>query len=84
MSDLHAWLSDTTRARPKPGTYVVIRVARTYPHRVPADLDGKWYDLADIPFALMPLLDGASVVAWETGRFETRDDGAVAEIFEIR
>jgi hypothetical protein len=82
MSDLRAWLLDTTRNQPKPGTYVVIRVARTYPHRVPADLDGKWYDLADIPTVLASVLDG--VQAWETGRFETRDDGAVAQVFEIR
>ena len=69
------------RNRPKPGAYVVIRVVGWVPG-LPADLDGKWFDLADIHTDYRPNRPG--LVAYETSRFEEREDGALAQVWEIR
>lgn len=61
--------------------YVVVRPAPDLPAGfLPPDMDGKWYDRATLP-------DGAAMgtaVAVASGRFEYREDGAVAEVFEVR
>lgn len=54
--------------------YVVLRGAG-----VPAELDGRWYDLDSIPSIPGPY-DG--VVLDATNRWEQRDDGAVAVVYE--
>lgn len=64
--------------------YVVIRPAPDLPPEfLPGYLNGRWYDRAELPW-------GGSSCGWidavavPTGRFEVRDDGAVAEVFEVR
>lgn len=70
--------------------YVVIRPGPGLPEGfVPARWDGRWLDRSQ----LQPLPgehgDAAAAgfgeaVAVPTGRFEYRDDGAVAEVYEVR
>jgi hypothetical protein len=69
--------------------YVVIRAAADLPAGfMPADLNGKWFDRSTLPSWVR--VDGATrnvdggAVAVPTERFEVRDDGAVAEVFEFR
>lgn len=62
--------------------YVVIRAAADLPPGfLPESLDGKWFDRSDLPMS-----DGSmpAGVAVPSGRFETREDGAVAEVWEVR
>ena len=66
--------------------YIVVRVAPGARLMVPPDLDGTWFDRQDIP-AVSPLAPpgpAGGVVAVPTNRFEVRDDGAVAEVWEVR
>lgn len=64
--------------------YIVVRAAPNLPPGfLPRGLDGKWFDRATLPEQHGPYQWGDSV-AVATGRFEARDDGAVAEVFEIR
>jgi hypothetical protein len=63
--------------------YVVIRVATALRGTVPPDLDGKWFDLSTMRQA--PDSIGAGThTAVPAGRFEVREDGAVAEVWELR
>lgn len=69
--------------------YVVIRPAPDLPDGfLPDEMNGRWFDRDHIPegpddgHATVARLGGAVAVA--TGRFETREDGAVAEVFEVR
>lgn len=63
--------------------YIVIRPAPDLPPGfLPAHLDGRWYDREDIPWRAGYGPNDA--VAVPSGRFEVRDDGAVAEVYEIR
>jgi hypothetical protein len=67
--------------------YVVIRPSPDLPDGfLPADLDGKWFDRAQLPAKPEDLPTGlVSGVAVPSGRFEVRDwDGAVAEVWEVR
>jgi hypothetical protein len=63
--------------------HAVIRAAADLPADfLPPEVEGRWYDLTTIrPGEPIPL-DGA--VAVPSGRFEVRDDGAVAEVYEVR
>ena len=45
---------------------------------IPASLNGRWYDLDEMPAAL----DEAGAVVEATDRWEQRDDGAVAVVYE--
>lgn len=70
--------------------YVVLRGAPDLPSGfMPPDLDGKWFDRADFwprPVATAGMADpsGPQAVAVPTGRFEVREDGALAEVFEFQ
>jgi len=70
--------------------YIVIRPAADLPEGfLPEDFDGRWYDRNDVPFGPPPdsvfaRPGGASAVAIPTERFESREDGAVAEVWEVR
>jgi hypothetical protein len=65
---------------------VVIRPAPSLPPGfLPRGWDGLWLDRSQIPSELL-VRPGASGVATAvaTGRFEVREDGAVAEVFEVQ
>lgn len=57
--------------RPEPG----LKVSKYY--------DGYWYDKSQIPVRLNTL-DTLHYTAQPTGKFEVRDDGAIAEIWEVK
>lgn len=64
--------------------YIVLRHGLDVPDEYRAEhMEGRWYDtevVPTLPLGKIPAL----AVAEPTGRFETRDDGAVAEVYEIR
>lgn len=63
--------------------YIVIRAAADLPEGfLPDRLDGMWFDLDQVDRSSSLNLSGA--VAVPSGRFEVRDDGAVAEVWEVR
>lgn len=66
--------------------YIVIRGASSLPEGfLPEDMDGRWYDRSQVP--LGPSQGGGATskaTAVPTGRFEYREDGAVAEVWEVR
>ena len=63
--------------------YVVIRPAADLPEGfLPPSWDGKWFDRATLPETYAPITTGG--VAVPSGRFEVREDGAVAEVWEVR
>ena len=72
--------------------YIVVRAAPGLPEGfVPAHLEGRWYDRSQIPLGAVNVgafeAAGGTVgtaIAEPSGRFEVRDDGAVAEVWEIR
>ena len=67
--------------------FIVVRAAPDLPAGVlPPGVDGRWYDRATMPVRRELFEDDppSEVVAVATGRFEVRDDGAVAEVFEVR
>lgn len=74
--------------------YVVVRRGPDVPAEWSVgDVEGKWFDRSTMPPPPPPEAldrfrkDGgvvSGVAAVPTGRFETRDDGAVAEVFELR
>lgn len=69
--------------------YVVIRRAPDLPREFQiGDLDGKWFDRSQMPASEPPLpphlIPGPEAIAVPTGRFEFREDGACAEVFEFR
>lgn len=73
--------------------YVVVRRGPDIPDEwvLPDGLEGRWFDRATMPVR-SPSADGArrtgvsigTAQAVPTGRFEYRDDGAVAEVWEIQ
>jgi len=67
--------------------YIVVRPAPDLPEGfLPKELNGKWFDVDDVP-RIPPLGTNNKVseaVAVPTGKFEVREDGAVAEIYEVR
>ncbi|PZG16486.1 hypothetical protein C1I95_17595 [Micromonospora craterilacus] len=59
--------------------YVVVRPHPDLPAGfLPPDLDGRWFDRSALR------LGSGTAVAVPSGRFEVRDDGAVAEVYEVR
>lgn len=74
--------------------YVVIRPAADLPPGfLPPELDGKWFDAATMPkrfgdprgnYVTESGVTVGEAVAIPSGRFEVRDDGAVAEVWEVR
>jgi hypothetical protein len=63
--------------------HVVIRAASDLPPGfLPAALNGKWLDRAQLSEE-SNVHHWGSAVAVATGRFEVREDGAVAEVFEM-
>ena len=70
--------------------HIVLRAGPGLPDGfMPPDMDGRWYDRASFPIrgsAEQPHLRqaGSPAVAVPTGRFEIRDDGAVAEVWEFQ
>lgn len=66
-----------------PPDYVVLRPAPDLPAGfLPEYWDGLWIDYSVLLPNLHVQIDGA--VAVPSGRFEQRDDGAVAEVYEVR
>jgi hypothetical protein len=69
-------------------------IHHSFPHRwwryavlrgtgIPADLDGRWYDLDQIPDAQSRLpYTGPSATLEPTNRWEQRADGKVAVVYE--
>lgn len=70
--------------------YIVIRPAADLPPGfLPEREDGRWYDRGAMPQAdaesnMDALIRYGGGVAVATGRFEVREDGAVAEVYEVR
>lgn len=68
---------------PEHPDYVVIRATEDLPAGfLPRELEGRWFDLRGFPLSLSD--DPGTAVAIPSGRFEVRDDGAVAEVWEVR
>lgn len=64
--------------------FMVVRAAEDLPPGfLPAAIEGTWYDTTLLPEGVgkFEMGDGIAV---PTGRFEIRDDGAVAEVYEVR
>lgn len=67
--------------------YIVVRAHPDLPPGfLPPEQEGRWYGEE-----LLPLLDGDDEFAWgggavavRTDRFERRDDGVTARVFEVR
>lgn len=67
--------------------YVVIRPAADLPEGfLPKEWDGLWIDRSEVrtTIAALAVAVESTALAGATGRFEVRDDGAVAEVFEVR
>ena len=63
--------------------YIVIRRGAGLPESFHlGDLEGRWFDLRDPRAWALEWVGEA--VAVPTGRCEVRDDGAVAEVYEVR
>lgn len=67
--------------------FVVLRAARGVPPGwMPAHLEGRWYNRADLLKPTLEPLGGlppAAAVAIPTTRLEHRDDGATAQVWEV-
>lgn len=71
--------------------YIVVRAHPDLPAGfLPEKIEGLWLDMSGLPKDDEPIpvrgryRIGSEAVAIPTGRFEQRDDGAVAEIYEVR
>lgn len=76
----------TLHARPGTTEWIVVRADREMPPGfMPPGLDGKWQERASMPFAA-PVFEGlhSRATAHPTGRVEIREDGAIAEVYEMR
>jgi hypothetical protein len=63
--------------------YIVLRHGLDIPREYWAEhLEGRWYDAGTVLVGKSKSIGQA--VAEPAGRFEVRDDGAVAEVWEIR
>ncbi len=84
MTDLSDWLWPDHMGA---ADYVVIRPAADLPDGfLPDSLNGVWFDRARLPIRL-GAFRGPGIgegVAVPAGRFEVREDGAVAEVWEVR
>jgi hypothetical protein len=78
---MFGWLSPHRRDP----DFIVIRGAPDLPAGyMPAGLDGTWFDLGDVAQAIGTLAAApGTALARPTGRFEFREDGACAEVWEI-
>lgn len=64
--------------------FIVIRPAPDLPPGfLPPHLDGRWFDTTEVPLSYAEPGSGCAV-AVPAGRFEVREDGAVAEVWEVR
>lgn len=55
------------------------------PEALPPTIDGWWVDRYNWPVSGTMIHQNGAVLRFApTGRFETREDGAVAEVFEVR
>jgi len=70
-----AWFRPVTR-------YIVFRAAPGLPHGfMPPHLDGQWIDRpADSAYSSSP----GTARAIPTGRYERREDGLLAEVYEVQ
>jgi hypothetical protein len=66
--------------------YAVIRAAPDLPAGfLPAWWEGRWYDLSSLVFAESSAsLTYQTWTAVRTDRFERRDDGTTARVYEVR
>lgn len=73
--------------------YVVIRAGEGLPPGfLPPHLDGKWFDRRSVPVRAAKFVGSGNnghvtvseAVAVPSGRFEVREDGAVAEVWELQ
>ena len=61
--------------------YAVVRPGPGLPSGfLPDDLNGRWFDLDSLP----SWPEDGSAVAVATDRFERREDGATARVYEVR
>jgi hypothetical protein len=76
---------DATTAAPA-FRYAVLRPGPGLPAGfLPPRLDGLWMDLDQVQDMAVPVPGTTSLaVAVATGRFERRDDGATARVYEFR
>lgn len=64
--------------------YIVVRAAPGLPTGfLPPSLDGKWFDRSQLP-EICGAYRWGDAVAVASGRFEVREDGVLAEVFEVR
>lgn len=65
--------------------YAVLRAAPDLPDDfMPLNLDGRWYDLDGLGAPPESVDYGGGAVAVATDRFERREDGATARVYEFR
>lgn len=84
---LHGWVLVGYILHARPGTtkWIVVRGdAGMPPGFMPPGLDGRWQEREGIP-DYPPIFEGprSTVTAHPTGRVEIREDGAVAEVYEM-
>ena len=61
--------------------FIVVRPAPDLPPGfLPASVDGKWFNST----AMAEGFAWGGAVAVPSGRFEVREDGAVAEVYEVK
>lgn len=77
---LRRLLGRVPRLDPEPD-HAVIRVPADWPAFVRRYWDGRWIDLARVVPSIERFAGG--IVARPTGRFEFREDGACAEVWEM-
>ena len=84
---LHGWalVGYTLHARPGTTKWIVVRGDHDMPPGfMPPGLDGRWQERDRIP-DYPPIFEGrySTATAHPTGRVEIRDDGAIAEVYEM-
>jgi hypothetical protein len=73
---------------PPPAAEPDLIVLRAYPGAppgfMPPGYEGRWFDRASMPVHRVAAVAATGTAAARpTGRFEVRDDGAVAEVWEV-
>jgi hypothetical protein len=86
--DAKALVALVLRARPGTTKWIVVRGCNDMPPGfMPPGLDGRWQERARISHGLIAfLVDGlnSTATAHASGRVEIREDGAIAEVYEMR